>query len=94
MITKTLFTNIFGVTPKMKVIDFLLENRELDFGVGDIAEEVKLSRQTVYTIIDDLINKKIVLVTRRLQNKTMYGLTNLVIVQRLKELFDEILRRN
>ena len=34
----TLFREIFGDTPKIRVLEYLIEGRELDHSIGDIAE--------------------------------------------------------
>jgi len=89
---KTLFTEVLGENSTIKVIEFLIENRELDFGAGDISEETKLSRQSTYNVLYNLSNKKIVVKSRELRNKQMYKLNDKSrIVKQLEKLFDIIL---
>ena len=92
---KTLFTEVLGENARVKVIEFFVENRELDFGVGDIARETNLSRQMVYNVIEKFIEKDIIKETRPLLNKQMYGLNEgSRVVKRLKKLFDTIVLLN
>ena len=92
MTKKTLFTEIVGENSSIKVIEFFVENRELDFGVGDVSAETSLSRQSVYTVVDKLLEKDIVKKTRQLQNKQLYQFNNgSPIAEKVKDLFDAIL---
>ena len=68
------FCEIFGETPRNKIIEFLLETRELDYSIGDIAKEVKLNRATTYNVMEGLIEEKIVVPTRKVSNGQLYKL--------------------
>ncbi len=89
---RTLFTEVLGENAKIKVIEFFVENRELDFGVADVAEETELSRQAVYNVIEELTKKSIIQKSRQLQNKQFYKLNEKSkVVKQLEALFDQIL---
>ena len=91
---ETLFRRNLGDTPKIRVLEFLIEGRELDYSLSDIAEGAEIGRVTLFRIFDDLIKNKIVIPTRRIGNAKLYKLNiNNVFVKKLIELFDEIIFR-
>lgn len=53
------FCNVFGINPRNQIIEFLLETRELDYSIGDIARETQLNRATTYNTISELTNLRI-----------------------------------
>ena len=44
---KSFFRKTFGESPKIKVLDFLLDNRTLDWCKSDIAEQSGISRASL-----------------------------------------------
>ena len=46
---KTAFRNLYGDTPKIRVLEYLLEGRELDHSIGDIAKGAGINRITLFT---------------------------------------------
>ncbi len=68
------FCEIFGEIPKNKILEFLLEMRELDFSIGDIARETRLNRATTYNIMEQLIKNKYVILTRKVSGGQLYKL--------------------
>lgn len=68
------FCNVFGNNPRNKIIEFLIETRELDYSIGDIAKETNLNRATTYNIVTELINEKYIIPTRRVSNSQLYKL--------------------
>lgn len=68
------FCNIFGVNPRNRVLEFLLETRELDFGVGDIARETGLNRATTYNVMGELIENKYLTCSRKISGTQLYRL--------------------
>ena len=88
----TLFREIFGDTPKIRVLEYLLEGRELDHSIGDIAEGSGINRVTLFRMWDDLEKSEIILHTRNIGNAKLYKLnTDNVRVIMLVELFDKII---
>ena len=47
---ETLFKKALGDTPKIRVLEFLIEGRELDYAISDIAEGAEIGRTTLYVI--------------------------------------------
>ncbi len=68
------FCEVFGQTPRLKVLEFFLEGRELDFGIAQVAEDVEQSRATTYAVCDELIKQNVILPTRRIANAQLYKL--------------------
>ncbi|MBD3252806.1 hypothetical protein GF386_03685 [Candidatus Pacearchaeota archaeon] len=92
---ETLFRKAFGDTPKIRVLEFLIEGRELDYSISDIAEGAEIGRTTLFRIFDDLVKNKIIVLTREIGNAKLFKL-NLEnnFVKKLVELFDEIILQN
>lgn len=89
---ETLFRGALGDTPKIRVLEFLIEGRELDYSIIDIARGAEIGRTTLFRIWNDLIRNKIIIPTRQIGNAKLYRLNlNSPLVKKLVELFDEII---
>ena len=66
---KTIFTKAIGNTPKIKVLEFLIEGRELDYSISDIAEGAGIGRTTLFRIWDDFVESEIVIKAVRMGYK-------------------------
>ena len=89
---KTLFRSLLGDTPKIRVLEYLLEGRELDHSINDIAEGAGINRVTLFRMWDDIKKSSIVVHTRNIGNAKLYKLnTNNIHVKSLTELFDKII---
>ncbi len=86
---KSLFIEFMGDSPTIRVLDYLLTERDLDFSITDMAKNSGIGRSTLYRIWDDLIKNKIILPTRIIGKAKLYKLNkdNLVI-QKLIETDD------
>ena len=89
---KTLFKQALDDTPKIRVLEFLVEGRELDYSISDIAEGAEIGRTTLFRIFEDLLKSKIIVPTRVIGNAKLYRL-NLEdkFVKKLVEVFDEVI---
>jgi hypothetical protein len=88
----TLFRKAFGDTPKIKVLEFFIEGRELDYSISDIAEGAEIGRTTLFRIWEDLVKNKIIVPTRQVGNAKLYRLNiQNPFVRKLVEIFDEII---
>lgn len=88
---ETIFTRAIGNTPKIKVLEFLIEGRELDYSISDIAEGAGIGRTTLFRIWKDLIGTKIIKHTRDIGNAKLYKLnTENPFVKRIVDLFDTL----
>ena len=89
---ETLFRKTLGNGPKIRVLEFLIEGRELDYSISDIAEGAEIGRTTLFRIWDDLIKTEIIKSTRNIGNAKLYKLNiGNAFVKKLVEIFDEII---
>ena len=89
---KTKFNNFFGNSLKIKVLEFLIEGRELDYAISDIAEGAGIGRTTLFRIWNDFEKLNFVKQTRTIGNAKLFklNLQNLV-VKKLVGLFDTLI---
>ena len=88
----SLFTDFMGDSPLMKVIDYLLTERELDFSISDLARNAGISRATMYRILSSLIKNKIIVPTRAIGRAKLYKLNKEnITVKKLIELDDVLI---
>lgn len=89
---ETLFRKALGDTPKIRVLEFLIEGRELDYSISDIAEGAEIGRTTLFRIFEDLLKNKIIISTRQIGNAKLYKLNEKnPLVKKMIELFDEVI---
>ena len=89
---ETLFRKALGDTPKIRVLEFLIEGRELDYSISDIAEGAEIGRTTLFRIFDDLIKNKIIVPTREIGNAKLYRLNlSNEFVRKIVAVFDDII---
>src|SRR3989338_6041240 len=89
---ETLFRQALGDNPKIRVLEFLIEGRELDYSIIDIAEGAEIGRTTLFRIFDDLIKSRIIVPTRQIGNAKLFKLNkNSAFVKKMVELFDEVI---
>lgn len=89
---ETLFRRALGDTPKIRVLEFFIEGRELDYSISDIAEGAEIGRTTLFRIFDDLLRNKIIVFTRNIGNAQLYKLNmKNPFVIKIVELFDEVI---
>ena len=87
----TIFTKAIGNTPKIKVLEFLIEGRELDYSVSDIAEGAEIGRTTLFRIWNDFVGLGIVKPTRVIGNAKLYKLNmDNAFVRKMADLFDTL----
>ncbi len=89
---KTIFTKAVGNTPKIKVLEFLIEGRELDYSLSDIADGSGIGRTTLFRLWDDFEKLNFVKKTRTIGNAKLFKL-NLEnqFIKKLVELFDTMI---
>ena len=91
MLSETKFTKVLGDSPKVKVLEFLIEGRELDYSLTDIAEGSGMGRTTLFRIWDDLVALKMVKQTRTIGNAKLFKLnTDTKAAKKLVKLFDAL----
>ena len=87
----TIFTKAVGNTPKIKVLEFLIEGRELDYSISDIAEGAGIGRTTLFRVWNDFVELGIVENTRNIGNAKLYKLNlSNPFVRKFVDLFDTL----
>ena len=88
----TKFRKLLGDNPKIRVLEYLLEGRELDHSLTDIAEGAGIDRVTLFRLWPQITKEKIVAHTRNIGNAKLFKL-NLQNpdVQIILEMFDKII---
>ncbi|HLC74709.1 MAG TPA: hypothetical protein VJH88_02530 [Candidatus Nanoarchaeia archaeon] len=75
MTEKSLFIQLVGETPLFKIMDFLVDNKGLDFTKEEIADGSCISRASLFNYWNELENRGIVKVTRK-EGKTNHYTLN------------------
>ena len=89
---KSLFIDFMGDSPTVRVLDYLLTERDLDFSISDMARNAGIGRTTLYRIWDDLINNKIIVPTRTIGKAKLYKLNkDSIKIQKLIEIDDALI---
>jgi hypothetical protein len=89
---ETLFRKALGDSPKIRVLEFLIEGRELDYSISDIAQGAEIGRTTLFRIWEDLIDVKVIVPTRQIGNAKLYKLNQQnPFVKKMVDLFDEVI---
>src|SRR3989338_10835568 len=71
---RSLFVEFMGDSPMMKVMDYLITERGLDFSITDMAENAGIGRATLYRIWGSLIKNRIIVHTRDIGKAKLYKL--------------------
>ncbi|MEK6943454.1 MAG: hypothetical protein AABX00_05315 [Nanoarchaeota archaeon] len=88
----TIFRELFGDTPKVRVLEYLLEGRELDHSIGDIAEGAGINRVTLFRLWPEIEKSKLVAHTRNIGNAKLFKLNvKNSYVKSVVELFDKLI---
>lgn len=72
IVVKPLFENVFGENNTIKVLDFFLMGKDFDFTLSQIAIGTDLSRTAVRNAISELLDKKMIVVSREDVKSTYY----------------------
>lgn len=86
---KSLFIDFMGDSPVVRVFDYLITERELDFSISDLARNSGVGRATLYRIWDSLLSQKIILHTRDIGQAKLFKLNiSNPKIKKLIELYD------
>ncbi|MBI4896272.1 MAG: hypothetical protein HY832_01875 [Candidatus Aenigmarchaeota archaeon] len=84
---QTAFVELFGSSPLIRVLNFLLLYREFDYSLSDIAKESGVGWNTLHVFFFTLVEKGIVKETRQVGRAKLYKLnTENPIVKKLIEI--------
>ncbi|HLC98778.1 MAG TPA: hypothetical protein VJC00_02105 [Candidatus Nanoarchaeia archaeon] len=90
----TIFKQAFGNSPVIRVLDFLIEGRDLDYSLTDIADNANIGWTTLHRIWDDLVRLEIVKHTRNIGKAKLFRLnTENSAVRKLIRVYDELLKQ-
>ena len=90
---KSTLIGFLGNNPIVRVIDFLVENKGLDYSKEELAEGAGISRTTLHKIWGKIEEMKLVKETRRFAKARLYVLNEgNLIVQRLLRLELELIK--
>ena len=73
---KSLLLNLTGDMPLFKIVDFLLDNKGMDFSKTDIAKGAEISRASLFNYWSELEKHGIVKTTRSFGKTKLYTLNN------------------
>ena len=71
---KSLLLNLTGEMPLFKIIDFLLENKGMDFSKTDISKGADISRASLFNYWSEIEKYGIVKITRSFGKTKLYTL--------------------
>ena len=92
---ETTFTEFFGNTPLIRVLNYLLENRFFDCSKTDIARGAGVSRAALYTVWPGIEKRGIVRVTRSFGRTRLYALNDKNdVVRKLREVDYALMKRS
>ena len=74
MVNETIFLEVFGNNPIIKVLDFLISFQLFDYPLTEIAKNSGVSYSTLQTFWEKLEKNKIVIKTRRVGKSDLYKL--------------------
>ena len=92
MENKSLFIEFMGDSPTIRILDYLLTEREIDFSITDLAKNAGVGRTTLYRIWKDIVDNKIIIPTRIIGRAKLYKLNkNNIKIQKLMEIDDTLI---
>ncbi len=84
-----MFIEFMGDSPMIRVMNYLLTERELDFSITDMARNSGIGRATLYRIWDNLIRNNIIIHTRNIGTAKLFRLNaENVKIRKLIEIYD------
>ncbi|MEM4311492.1 MAG: winged helix-turn-helix domain-containing protein [Nitrososphaerales archaeon] len=69
---QSLLLKTLGDSPKLRIIDFFLDNPLFDFTKKEVIEALGMSKQTFYKHFPDIEKYGVVKVSRKIGNATLY----------------------
>ncbi len=87
MTEKSLLMQLVGEMPLFKIVDFLIDNKVMDYTKSDIAKGAEISKASLFNYWKELEKQDIVKVTRKFGKTRLYTLnTESVITKRILDL--------
>lgn len=83
---ESILIKTLGDSPKLRIIDFFLDNPLSDFTKKEVIEALGMSKQTFYKYFPDLERYKIVEVSRKIGRAKLYKINlNHPLIEMLRE---------
>ena len=91
---KSLLLQLTGELPLFKIVDFLVDNKGMDFDKTDIAKGAGISRASLFNYWNELEKQEIVKVTRQFGKTKLYTLNSKsLIAKKILELERELISK-
>jgi len=88
------FLKVMGNTPKMRLLEFLITGRELDYSLSDISKNANIPWSTLHRILPPFEKSKIIVKTREVGRAKLYRVNpDNEEARALIEIFDSILKK-
>lgn len=88
----SLFIEFMGDSPTIRILDYLLTERDLDFSITDMARNAGIGRTTLYRIWHNLTRNKIIIPTRVIGKAKLYKLNKENFkIKKLMEIDDRLI---
>ena|SRR3989344_8398176 len=88
----TIFRELLGDTPKIRVLEYLIEGRELDHSLGDIAEGAGINRVTLFRLWPKIEKSRLIVHTRNIGNAKLFKLNmKNSYAKNLADMFDKLI---
>ena len=71
---KSFFLQYLGDNPKIRVLDFLMDNFALDFSMPQIAQGSNVAYTTLIDLLPNLLNQKMLIETRKIGKSKLFKL--------------------
>ena len=92
MAEKSIFLDIVGDTPTMRILQYLIEGRKFDYTLTDLARNSGVSWATLYTIFPKLSKYNIIKKVREVGRAKLYKINQEnEIAKHLIQLYDYII---
>ncbi len=70
----TVFIDYLGDTPRARLLDFLGDHPTSDYNITELAAKGGMTRQTAYSVLDEIVPLRMVLYTRDVGQSKMFQL--------------------
>lgn len=67
-----MITEELGNSPRIKIIEFLIDNRNKGYSIVEIMEGAKVKHRTLIEVLKDLLNKKMIYIERKIGKSYLY----------------------
>lgn len=72
MADKSVFLEVVGDTPTMRILQYFIEGRDFDYTLTDLADNSGVSWATLYTILPKLLKFGVIKVVRQIGRAKLY----------------------